>query len=440
MANVGDVNVPPTEKDKGRFEAVFLTETIANDPTIDINPIEVKEEPIDEDDQFIENLEDYSVKVEDIQIHVPKIEEETPPSQQIETVYVREQHYRKSIFCNECNVYYEDFCPSCPMMIRVLDNFIEKGILDRAKKTLPTNVLEFSIFDYGDVVATRFIPCGVTFGPFEGVKCTILQNGKCGFDIKDGKIVCKESDSNSNWMRFVQFHPTFESSNLIMIQYAKQLYYRTRVAIKRNEPLLVQFNSSNLHDSYYEPILVGNFATTYDCKPCCFGFSSEAYLRSHLAICSHPRPMPTQIGPSLQGKPSRPPLQNVPPLPSLRPLTTKSITDRLKSIVSQAKPEKQPAKPGECTVCHKMFPNNKELDEHTRLHKKRRRPNKQRCEKCRRFYDANEFDKHMQIHVKKSKPPKPPTLYKCSYCDLMAEKRCVDFVQHMLHKYENSNK
>lgn len=80
-----------------------------------------------------------------------------------------------------------------------------------------------------------------------------------------------------------------------------------------------------------------------------------------------------------------------------------------------------------CDICQRKFASDRLLKCHKELAHK-----PVQCDKCRRYLPAEKFAAHMEMHrINKKKK-----LYKCNYCDYMSEKKCVDFVLHMIHKYD----
>ncbi|GJQ87825.1 putative ribosomal small subunit assembly [Trypoxylus dichotomus] len=392
MASCDDINLNLLQEKKVRFKGI---------------DIQIKEEVVDMDDSS-GNLQDYTIKFEEAQIAQVKKEEEPSP-QNLDTVFTKElANENLTRVGTEHDRNYKDFWPTCPMEIHILDNPIEKRTANRAKKTLPKmlELLEPTTFTKGGVFTTIPIPSGVTFGPFEGVKSARLRNVKCGFEVEDGKIACDESYADSNWMQFVQYRDSFSSSNLVMIQYCEKLYYRTRVPIKRNEQLLVQFNSSKVKHKYFEPVLVKNLTRPYTCTPCCLGFGSKMYLRSHWTICPHPRTAEDIRQNIYDDSPA--------------PLYIRSTANSLKPIVYKPHDAEEPS--------------NSSATRRT-CNANRAKVWKVRCVIYPRlFYGRQQLDKHQAVHDEERKPARKTPLYKCNYCDHVSERRCVNLVQHMLHK------
>ncbi|XP_063956537.1 histone-lysine N-methyltransferase PRDM9-like [Lytechinus pictus] len=78
-----------------------------------------------------------------------------------------DDHY---IYCEDCHEVFEGECSKHPLTI-IKDNPIPKGCKDRAIKTLPDGLLvkQSSIPGAGQgVFATKFIPKGHRFGPYDG--------------------------------------------------------------------------------------------------------------------------------------------------------------------------------------------------------------------------------------------------------------------------------
>ena len=72
--------------------------------------------------------------------------------------------------CEDCHEIFEGECSKHPLTI-IKDNPIPKGSQDRAQKTLPDGLMvkQSSIPGAGQgVFATKFIPKGYRFGPYDG--------------------------------------------------------------------------------------------------------------------------------------------------------------------------------------------------------------------------------------------------------------------------------
>ncbi|XP_041466345.1 histone-lysine N-methyltransferase PRDM9-like [Lytechinus variegatus] len=164
-----------------------------------------------------------------------------------------DDHY---IYCEDCHEVFEGECSKHPLTI-IKDNPIPKGCKDRAIKTLPDGLLvkQSSIPGAGKgVFATKFIPKGHRFGPYDGD----IVDLETGYDSGYSWEICTEGkphhyvDSNSeltgNWMRYINCARNEGEQNLVAFQYLGEIYYRTFKPICPGRELLVYYGEQYAKD------------------------------------------------------------------------------------------------------------------------------------------------------------------------------------------------
>ncbi|XP_030849723.1 probable histone-lysine N-methyltransferase PRDM7 [Strongylocentrotus purpuratus] len=164
-----------------------------------------------------------------------------------------DDHY---IYCEDCHEVFEGECSKHPLTI-IKDNPIAKGSKDRARKTLPDGLVvkQSSIPGAGQgIFATKFIPKGYRFGPYDGD----IVDLETGYDSGYAWEICTEGkphhyvDSNSeqtgNWMRYINCARNEGEQNLVAFQYLGQIYYRTFKPICPGRELLVYYGEQYAKD------------------------------------------------------------------------------------------------------------------------------------------------------------------------------------------------
>ncbi|XP_063956894.1 zinc finger protein 724-like [Lytechinus pictus] len=202
-----------------------------------------------------------------------------------------DDHY---IYCEDCHEVFEGECSKHPLTI-IKDNPIPKGCKDRAMKTLPDGLLvkQSSIPGAGQgVFATKFIPKGYRFGPYEGD----IVDLETGYDSGYAWEICTESkahhyvDSNSeltgNWMRYINCARNEGEQNLVAFQYLGEIYYRTFKPICPGRELLVYYGEQYAKDlgitSQLNKLSVETDSGVYRCEYCGSLYAIPLVLARHL--------------------------------------------------------------------------------------------------------------------------------------------------------------
>lgn len=197
--------------------------------------------------------------------------------------------------CDTCEEEYEKFCPKCGMLIHILDNEVRMGVKNRAKKTLPPNLLEIkkSPIHGEGVFALKTIPKGIKFGPYEGLEAIASSTGYA-WKIRGGKLVDGSKVEYSNWLRYVNCARNVSEQNLVGFQFEGKLYYRSVKEIHKGEELLIFYGEQfakllNIDPKrFFEPpVELEEEKKVYACVRCCLGFSAEEFLKRHLERCPY---------------------------------------------------------------------------------------------------------------------------------------------------------
>eukprot|EP00057_Strongylocentrotus_purpuratus_P029171 XP_011683645.1 PREDICTED: zinc finger protein 708-like [Strongylocentrotus purpuratus] len=202
-----------------------------------------------------------------------------------------DDHY---IYCEDCHEVFEGQCSKHPLTI-IKDNPVPKGSKDRARKTLPDGlgVKQSSIPGAGQgIFATKFIPKGYRFGPYDGD----IVDLETGYDSGYAWEICTEGkphhyvDSNSeqtgNWMRYINCARNEGEQNLVAFQYLGDIYYRTFKPICPGRELLVYYGEQYAKDlgitSQLNKLNIETDSGLYRCEYCGSLYAIPLILARHL--------------------------------------------------------------------------------------------------------------------------------------------------------------
>ena len=181
------------------------------------------------------------------------------------------------------------------MLTHVKDTKVRKGTKDRAKKTIPSDILEIKLSPIhgSGVFATKDLPQGLKFGPYQGIE-NISSTTGCAWGLRSGRFVEAANETNSNWMRYVNCARSVNEQNVMAFQYIGEMYYRTVKKIADGEELLVYYGDEYAKVlgintiSYFQPETVElHEETEFSCDPCGFVFSEQKYLMNHNRFCRY---------------------------------------------------------------------------------------------------------------------------------------------------------
>ncbi|KAL3279924.1 hypothetical protein HHI36_017431 [Cryptolaemus montrouzieri] len=195
--------------------------------------------------------------------------------------------------CDFCHATFLDSCPKCGNLAFLQDTFVEIGVENRAKLTIPNKslvIMPSKIHGLG-VFAKVTVKKGIKMGPYEGQTTRLESTKGYSWKLRNGQLVDAGDEKFSNWMRYVNCARHYKEQNLMAFQYKGGLYYRTCREIEPGQELLVYYGHSFANNlgidikGYFEPRLEYVVENGKFCRFCCIGYRDESLLDNHILLC-----------------------------------------------------------------------------------------------------------------------------------------------------------